>query len=117
MITKFNPKEEEIMIILWDKKKAFIQEIINELPKPRPHYNTVSSMVRKLEKEGFIGHTSQGRSHQYFAITKKKAYRSLLFDQLVNSFFNGSKKKFLSYAIEKLRFKKSDLRSLNKKRK
>ena len=114
MIRKFNPKEEEIMNILWNKKTAFVQDIIKEMPKPRPHYNTVSSTVRKLEREGYIGHTSKGRSHKYFAIAKKKEYRSHLFDQLLNTYFKGSKRKFLAYSIEKSGLKKSEIRSLIK---
>ncbi|GLR19003.1 BlaI/MecI/CopY family transcriptional regulator [Portibacter lacus] len=115
MIRRYNEKEEEVMYILWKLKKAYVQDILNEMPEPKPHYNTVSSTVRKLEKEGHIGHTSHGRSHKYYAISKKKGYRSVLFEHLYNEYF-GSEKKFLAYTIEKLQLKKSDVLKIMKKR-
>lgn len=115
MIRKLSAKEEQVLYILWDLKKAFVQEIVNEMPEPQPHYNTISSIVRKLESEGYIGHRTHGRSHKYYPIARKKAYRSALFEQLYGDYF-GSKKKFLRYTFEKLQVSKSDiLKALRKK--
>lgn len=115
MLRRFNEREEKIMTILWDIKNGYVQDIIKQFPKPKPHYNTVSSTVRKLEKEGHIGHRVKQRAHQYFPITKKKAYRSLLFGHLYSTYFNDSKNKFLHYVVEKTGIKKLDLRSYIKK--
>ena len=114
MIKKLNPKEEQVLYILWELKRAFVQDILNEIPDPKPHYNTVSSIVRKLESEGYIGHRTHGRSHKYYAIAKKKGYRSALFEHLFEDYF-GSKKKFLKYTCEKLKISKSDLNKVMKK--
>jgi len=109
MIRQLNPKEEQVLYILWGLKRAFVQDILDEIPKPQPHYNTVSSIVRKLEREGYIGHRAHGRSHKYYAIASKKAYRSALFEHLYNDYF-GSKKKFLKYTMEKLDVSKADIK-------
>jgi predicted transcriptional regulator len=108
MIRKLNPKEEQILYILWNLKSAFIQDILDEMPQPKPHYNTVSSIVRKLASEGYIGHRIHGRSHKYYPIAKKKAYRSALFEHLYEDYF-GSKRKFIKYACEKLQLTKNDV--------
>jgi predicted transcriptional regulator len=108
MIRKLNAKEEEVLYILWDLKKAYVQDILDEMPDPKPHYNTVSSLVRKLASEGYIGHRIHGRSHKYYPIASKKAYRSALFEHLYKDYF-GSKKKFIKYTCEKLGLSKSDI--------
>jgi len=109
MIRRLSPKEESVMYILWNLKKAFVQDILEEFPEPKPHYNTISSVVRKLEGEGLIGHRTYGRSHKYYPVAKKKAYRAALFDHLFKDYF-GSKKKFVKYTSEKLNVSKKDLR-------
>ncbi len=112
MLRKLNTKEEEVMTILWKIKKGYIKDIIAEFPSPKPHYNTISSIVRKLENEGHVGHTIHKRSHQYFPLASKKAYRAALFDHLYSTYFGGSKKKFLKYSMEKIAVKKSDLKKI-----
>lgn len=108
MIRKLNPKEEQVLYILWQLKSAYVQDILDEIPKPKPHYNTISSIVRKLASEGYIGHRIHGRSHKYYPIAKKKAYRSALFEHLYKDYF-GSKKKFLKYTCEKLGITKKEV--------
>lgn len=112
MIRRLNAKEEAVMNILWDIRKGFVHDIIAEMPEPHPHYNTISSIVRKLESEGYIGHTTERRSHKYYPIASKKAYRAALFEHLYASYFGGSKKKFLKYTIEKLEADEMDVKSV-----
>ena len=57
--------EEEIMQILWDLDKGFVKDIIQELPDPKPAYNTVSTIVRILEKKEFVSHRAFGNAHEY----------------------------------------------------
>ena len=59
---KLAKREEEIMQILWKLEKGFIKEIIEEMPEPKPHYNTVSTIVRILSDKGYIGHISFGNA-------------------------------------------------------
>ena len=65
-------KEEHVMQILWRLENAFLKEIMAELPDPKPPVTTVSSIVRKLEGEGLIGHEAFGKSHRYYPILTKE---------------------------------------------
>jgi predicted transcriptional regulator len=66
--------EEEIMQVLWELDSAFVKDIINQLPEPKPAYNTVSTIVRILQQKGFVGHKQKGKSHKYFPLITKTAY-------------------------------------------
>ena len=93
-------KEEEIMQILWEIKEGFVKDIINEMKDPKPPYNTISSVVRILEKRGFLGFRSFGKSHMYFPIIEKKSYRKHAFKTIMKGYFEGSYKNVISYLID-----------------
>lgn len=92
--------ESQVMQVIWEKEKCFVKEIIEALPKPKPAYNTVSTIVRILESKGFVDHEVFGKSHRYFAAIEKDAYRKFTTNQLMSSYFNGSPSKLLSFFIE-----------------
>ena len=100
IMKKLTPKEEEVMQILWKLQQAFLKEIWEQVNEPRPPITTVASIVKKLEKEGFIDHESFGRTHRYFAKIKKAAYRKSSIKSLLNNYFEGSPKQLLSYFVE-----------------
>ena len=89
--------EEQIMQVLWKLDKAFVKEIIAELPIPKPAYNTVSTIVRILETKEFIGHTSFGKKHQYFPLISKADYRKSQFGGFVSNYFGNSYKSVASF--------------------
>ena len=66
--------EEQIMQVLWDLNRAFVKEIIDRLPDPKPAYNTVSTIVRILQDKGFVGHETYGKSHCYYPLVDKNTY-------------------------------------------
>jgi len=72
--------EEQVMQVLWQLKKAYVRDIIDQLPAPKPAYNTVSTIVRILERKGFVGYSAFGKSHEYFPLIEKKSYRSRYFN-------------------------------------
>ena len=88
------------MQILWRLQKAFVKEIMNELPEPRPPVTTVSSLVRKLEAEGLIGHEAFGKTYRYFPVLKKEEYRKSSFLKLVKNYFGGSPEQVLSFFLK-----------------
>ncbi len=94
---KLARREEQIMQVLWEIGPAFVKEIIEHLPEPKPHYNSVSTMVRILETKGFIGHKEFGKSHQYFAKVTKEDYQSHAVDELAKNYFNNSFPDMLAY--------------------
>ena len=64
--------EEQIMQILWKLEKGFVKDIVDAMPEPKPAYNTVSTIVRILEKKGFVDHNAYGKTFEYFPIVSKK---------------------------------------------
>ncbi len=92
-------KEEQIMQILWKLKKGFVNDIIEKLPQPKPPYNTISSIVRILESKGFVDYKAYGRTHEYFPIISKAAYRKFTFKQLISNYFDGSYQEVVSFII------------------
>ncbi len=97
---KLTRREEEIMQIIWRLGKAFPKEIMEFLREPLPPYNTVLSMIRKLEGNGWIGFTKFGKSHQYFPLVEKKDYSKGLFTKLYKDYLGGSKELLLSYFMK-----------------
>ena len=92
--------EEQIMLIIWEKEKCFVKEILAEMPDPQPAYNTVSTIVRILEKKKFVGHVAYGKTHQYYPLIDKEEYKALKTNNLVSSFFGGSAESMVSFFMK-----------------
>jgi len=82
--------EEQVMQVLWDLKKAYVKDIIKQLPQPKPAYNTVSTIIRILEKKGVIGYTPIGKAHEYFPLISKKEYRKNYFKNFLSNYFGNN---------------------------
>ncbi|MDO8897225.1 MAG: BlaI/MecI/CopY family transcriptional regulator [Bacteroidales bacterium] len=89
--------EEQIMQILWELKQAFVHDIIEQLPEPKPAYNTVSTIVRILEKKGFVDHEAFGKTHRYHPVIEKKVYTKFMFKGLLNGYFSNSMHQMVSF--------------------
>jgi len=89
--------EEQIMQILWKLNKAFINDILDLLPAPKPAYNTVSTIVRILEKKGFVDHTAYGKAHEYFPLISKKDYTKTYFGHFMKNYFGNSYREMVSF--------------------
>ena len=89
-MNRLTHKEEEIMQILWKLKKCFVKDILNEMSEPKPPYNTVSSIVRKLENMGYVDHEAFGKTHRYFPILEKENYRKASFQVFMRNYFGGN---------------------------
>lgn len=102
--------EEQIMQVLWDLEKAFVKEIIDELPEPKPAYNTVSTIVRILESKGFVEHEAFGKSHRYQAVVSKEQYKSFATEKLLSGYFENSVESMFSFFVkkEKIDLKEAD---------
>jgi BlaI family transcriptional regulator, penicillinase repressor len=92
--------EEEVMMVLWDLGHAFVKDIVEKMPEPKPAYNTVSTIVRILETKGFIEHKAYGRTHEYFAAINKEEYRSFATGKLMEGYFENSVEEMLSYFVK-----------------
>lgn len=91
--------EEELMQVLWDKEKAFVKDVIELLPEPKPAYNTVSTIIRILETKGFVDHTAYGKTHEYFPIVSKEDYRTFITGKLMGGYFKNSVEEMMSFFV------------------
>lgn len=89
--------EEQVMDYLWKLEKAFVKDILDEFPEPKPAYTTVSTIVRILEKKGMVGYTAYGKNHQYYPLVSKKEYARLSFRHVLSKHFNSSVERFASF--------------------
>lgn len=89
--------EEQVMQILWRIEKGFVKEIREYFSSPKPAYNTVSTIVRILEKKGFVKHTAYGKSHQYYPVVSKNEYSRVHLRGFVQNYFSNSFKKLVSF--------------------
>ena len=92
--------EEQVMQILWEMDKAFVKEIVEKFPDPKPAYNTVSTIIRILEKKKVVDYTSFGRTHQYFPLISKEEFLNRTTDSLVQKYFSGSVENLVSYFVK-----------------
>ncbi len=104
--------EERVMQILWELKKGFVKDIIAQLPPPRPPYNTISSVVRILEKKGFIEHKAYGKTHEYYPQVTKIAYKKFAFKQMVANYFNGSMEEVVSFMVKEEELTEKDVEEI-----
>lgn len=94
---ELTPAELEIMQILWQTGKGFVNDVIEHLPEPKPAYNTVSTVLRVLEKKGFVGYKAYGKSHEYYPLVDRDNYTSTFMSSVLNRFFGGSTSRMVSF--------------------
>jgi BlaI family penicillinase repressor len=106
---KLTQKEEEVMQILWDLKRAIVRDIIEKLPDPKPPYTTISSIVRILEKKRFVGHKPYGKTHEYFPLISKAYYRKNSFRKLLEYYFDNSLENVVSFIVKEEKLKPEEI--------
>lgn len=92
--------EERVMQILWKLKKGFVKDIIEKMPMPTPPYNTISSIVRILEKKGFVSYTAYGKTYEYYPLISKTDYKTHSFKDFLHNYFDNSYQKMVSFMVE-----------------
>ncbi|GGX22194.1 BlaI/MecI/CopY family transcriptional regulator [Aquimarina muelleri] len=93
--------EEEIMQQLWQLQEANVASIIEQMPEPKPAYNTISTIIRILETKKFVSHRKEGKGYIYFPLVKKEEYSNQSLNKLVNNYFNGSFRNMVSFFVKK----------------
>jgi BlaI family transcriptional regulator, penicillinase repressor len=89
--------EEQIMHILWELKKGFVNDIIDQMPEPKPAYNTVSTIIRILETKGIIDHKAYGKTHEYYPLITKEQYTKGFLNGFMKNYFSNSYKNLVSF--------------------
>jgi len=111
---KLTNKEEEIMHVLWKLKKAFVKEVVAELPAPKPHYNTASTVIRKMESKGYVKHEAFGKTHRYYPAISKEDYRKRYFSNATQNYFENSYKNVVSFFAKEEKISADELREIIK---
>ena len=106
-------REEEIMQIFWDIKKGFVKDVISKLPE-NPPYNTISSIVRILEKKGFLKYKQYGNTYEYSPKISKSRYRKYVFKNVVADYFDNSYKNIVSYMVKENKLDEKDIEEMMK---
>ncbi len=104
--------EEQVMQVLWGLKKAFLRDIINAFPNPKPHQNTVATLLKILVEKEFVGITVLGRQHQYEPLISKESYFKSTMKHLVKGYFGGSVLNALSFMVKENNISVQDLEIL-----
>ena len=94
---KLTKAEEHIMQILWELDEGLVKDVMKKLPKPKPAYNTVSTVIRVLEKKGFVDHRAYGNTYVYFPLGGKEEYARVHFMSFMKDYFNDSFPKMAAF--------------------
>lgn len=107
--------EEQIMQVIWKLKECFIKEIVEELPEPKPAYNTVGTFLKILETKDFVQRRKVGNVYIYSATIAKRDYGKKNITNLLSKYFNGSSENLLSFMVEEKELSVSQVENLLKK--
>ena len=104
-IRELTKAEEEIMRVLWKLDKGFVKDVLAELPESgsppnKPAYNTVSTIIRILEKKGLVGYRAYGKTHEYYPLITEEQYKRFEAEQLLTNYFDGSLQKLVSFFVK-----------------
>ncbi len=109
---KLTRKEEELMKILWKLEKAFVKEIVEQYPNPKPHYNTISSLVRLLQEKGIIGFRQYGNTYEYYPLISREEYRRPYMNQVIRDYFDNSWQNAVAFFVKEKGLKPDELEEI-----
>lgn len=109
---KLTNKEEEIMHIIWNLEKAFVKDVMAEITVDQPHYNTLSTIIRNLEEKGYVSYQAYGKTHQYFPIVSKEAYKKRFMSTAIENYFNNSYKNVVSFFAKEEKISIDELKEI-----
>jgi BlaI family penicillinase repressor len=113
-MVKLAKREEQIMQVFWDLGKAFIKEVIPHLPDPKPHYNSVATMVKILEEKGFLSHEAVGNVYQYFPLVSREDYQGHAMEDIVSKYFDNSYPRMLAFFAKQQNLSEAELNEIIK---
>ncbi|GAA3553237.1 BlaI/MecI/CopY family transcriptional regulator [Snuella lapsa] len=104
--------EEELMNYLWKLKQAFMKDILDQYPEPKPASTTIATLLKRMTEKGFISYKVYGKSREYYPLIKKEAYFSKHVNSLIKTFFNDSASQFASFFTKETNLTKEELEHL-----
>jgi len=111
-IQSLTKAEEQIMQYLWKIEKGFLKDILELFPEPKPHTNTVSTILKVLKDKDFVDYIVFGRQHEYYPLISQDEYSQKSIKSVVKNYFSGSYKNALSFLVEKKEMSVEDLEML-----
>ncbi|MCL6272647.1 BlaI/MecI/CopY family transcriptional regulator [Muricauda sp. 2012CJ35-5] len=109
---KLTNKEEEVMKILWRLKKAFVKEVLEQMEGNKPHYNTLSTIIRNLQEKNYVGHEAFGNTHRYYPLITKEAYRKKFINTTIADFYDNSYKSLVSFFAKEEKISVEELKEI-----
>ena len=111
---KLTASEEAIMQIIWKLGQGFAQDIMSEIPEPKPPYNTTLSVVKSLERKGYVGHETFGKANRYYPLISKEDYSRSLLGRIVSNYFNNSLSSLVSAFAEDHLISEKELKEIER---
>ncbi|MGD9557970.1 MAG: BlaI/MecI/CopY family transcriptional regulator [Mangrovibacterium sp.] len=114
MIKELTRAEEQVMQLLWKLEKAFVKDVVERMPEPKPAYNTISTIIRILEKKGFVDHEAFGKTYRYYPLIGKKEYTKAYFRNFLSNYFGNSFQEMVSFFAKEDKMSVAELEELIK---
>ncbi|MDC6384020.1 BlaI/MecI/CopY family transcriptional regulator [Flagellimonas taeanensis] len=111
---QLSKSEEELMNIVWKLKKAYMKDLLDAYPEPKPATTTVATLLKRMADKGFVAYSTIGRSREYYPLVKKQDYFSKHVNGLIKNFFNDSASQFASFFAKETNLSKAELEELRK---
>ena len=109
---KLTASEEQLMNYLWELKTAYMKDLVDAFPEPKPAYTTIATLLKRMNDKGFVGYNQHGKVREYFPKVKKPAYFSTKINSIIKNFFNDSSAQFASFFTNETDLSLEDLEAL-----
>lgn len=106
-------RELHVLEILWQIKKGFVNDVINQFPEPKPPYTTISSIIRILENKGYLNHKAYGNTHEYTPRISKLKFKKQALKNLITNYFDGSLENVVSFMVEEKELSGQEIKELS----
>ncbi|MBP1664489.1 MAG: transcriptional regulator [Bacteroidetes bacterium] len=111
---KLTHQEEELMLIIWQNEPGFIKDFLEKMEKPRPPYTTIASVVKNLERKGYVTSKRYGNTYEYKALIKEEDYKKKFLSNVVKNYFENSYKDLVSYFAAEKKISAEELQEIIK---
>ncbi|NDI97872.1 BlaI/MecI/CopY family transcriptional regulator [Flavobacterium sp. LaA7.5] len=111
---KLTKTEEQLMQLLWKQEKAFMKDLLELFPEPKPAPSTVATLLKRMADKGFVGYKEYGNSREYYPLVEKSDYFSKEVNGMIKSFFNNSAAQFASFFTQETNMTAAELEELRK---
>ncbi len=111
---KLTKTEEQLMQLLWKQEKAFMKDLLELFPEPKPAPSTVATLLKRMADKGFVGYKEYGNSREYYPLVEKSDYFSKQVNGMIKSFFNNSAAQFASFFTQETDMTAAELEELRK---